>query len=123
MVRIAWKGAVICLDLVVGGRMKTPLLADIRHARSFLSGLNETERRSLVLRIVSELVRYREGVLGPSPAADCVSIDRLIASMSIAISEIAGMKDDHLRLLLEECENLLAALQGFANQRGVATLH
>jgi RecA/RadA recombinase len=103
--------------------MKTPLLADIKHARSFLSSLNEIERRSLVLRIVGELIRHREGLLGLSPAAACVSIDRLIASMSIAISEIASMKDDHLRLLLEECENLLATLQGFANQRGVATLH
>ncbi len=113
----------ICLDLMVGDRMRTPLLADIRHAISFLSSLNEIERRSLVLRIVGELVRHREGVLGHSPAADCVSIDRLIAAMSTATSEIAGMDDDHLRLLLEECENLVAALQSIAKQRAVTTLH
>jgi len=33
------------------------------------------------------------------------------------------MDDDHLRLLLEECENLVAALQSIAKQRAVTTLH
>lgn len=74
--------------------MATALITEIQQAQTRLPLLSRADRRTLIVRILRELKTHRREVLGNVPAEHCVWIDRLIASVSSTISEIANMETD-----------------------------
>ncbi|EJZ21233.1 hypothetical protein NE852_08780 [Rhizobium sp. Pop5] len=88
------------------------LITDIQQAQTRLRLLSRAERGALIIRILHELKTHRQEVLGNVPAERCVWIDRLIASVSSTISEIANMQDGEFNRVLNEFEKLMATLNG-----------
>ncbi|MBB3595925.1 hypothetical protein FHX08_006345 [Rhizobium sp. BK529] len=103
--------------------MMTSLIMDIQYAQVRLSSLTKRERRTIIMRIIRELMHHRQGALRDAPADDCVSIDSLIVSMSATIAEIAEMEETFLKRVLHEAEGLIATLTTISEARSVATIH
>ncbi|MBB4290763.1 putative membrane-anchored protein [Rhizobium leguminosarum] len=95
--------------------MATTLITEIQRAQTRLRFLSRTERGALIIRILRELKTHRQEALGNVPADRCVWIDRLIASVSSTISEIANMQDVEFNRVLTEFEKLMATLQDISH--------
>ncbi|AHG45038.1 hypothetical protein RLEG12_18110 [Rhizobium leguminosarum bv. trifolii CB782] len=91
--------------------MATTLVTEIQRAQTRLRFLSRAERGALIIRILHELKTHRQEVLGNVPAERCMWIDRLIASVSSTIAEIANMQDVEFNRVLTEFEKLMATLQ------------
>ncbi|RUM25106.1 hypothetical protein EFQ99_09975 [Rhizobium vallis] len=98
------------------------LITDIQQAQTRLRLLSRAERGALIIRILHELKTHRQEVLGNVPAERCVWIDRLIASVSSTISEIANMQDAEFNRILNEFEKLMATLNGITHTQ-TKTIH
>ncbi|MFS8146931.1 hypothetical protein [Rhizobium sp. BR 249] len=104
--------------------MATTLLTEIQQAQTRLRLLSRAERGALIVRILHELKTLRKEALGNVPADRCVWIDRLIASVSSTISDIANMQDAEFNRVLNEFEKLMATLQGISQTRKASkTVH
>ncbi|OWV91537.1 hypothetical protein ATY78_15935 [Rhizobium sp. R635] len=104
--------------------MATTLLTEIQQAQTRLRLLSRAERGALIARILHELKTLRNEALGNVPADRCVWIDRLIASVSSTISDIANMQDAEFNRVLNEFEKLMATLQGISQTRKASkTVH
>ncbi|ARM88044.1 hypothetical protein RHEC894_CH01730 [Rhizobium sp. CIAT894] len=104
--------------------MATALITEIQRAQTRLRFLSRTERGVLIIRILRELKTHRQEVLGNVPADRCVWIDRLIASVSSTISEIANMQDVEFNRVLSEFEKLMATLQNISHpEKSTRTIH
>lgn len=103
--------------------MATTLLTEIQQAQTRLRLLSRAERGALIVRILHELKTLRKEVLGNVPADHCVWIDRLIASVSSTVSDIANMQDAEFNRVLNEFEKLMATLQGISQTRASKTVH
>ncbi|NEK34307.1 hypothetical protein [Rhizobium leguminosarum] len=97
--------------------MATTLITEIQQAQARLQFLSRADRGALVIRILRELKTHRQEALGNVPAERCVWIDRLIASVSSTISEIANMQDAEFNRVLNEFEKLIATLQDISHAK------
>ncbi|EJC72973.1 hypothetical protein Rleg10DRAFT_1413 [Rhizobium leguminosarum bv. trifolii WSM2012] len=95
--------------------MATTLVTEIQRAQTRLRFLSRAERGALIIRILHELKTHRQEVLGNVPAERCMWIDRLIASVSSTIAEIANMQDVEFNRVLTEFEKLMATLQAISH--------
>ncbi|MBY5819543.1 hypothetical protein J3P71_10530 [Rhizobium leguminosarum] len=95
--------------------MATALIAEIQQAQTRLPLLSRADRGALIVRILRELKTHRREALGYVPAERCVWIDRLIASVSSTISEIANMQDAEFNRVLNEFEKLIATLDDISH--------
>jgi hypothetical protein len=104
--------------------MATTLVTEIQRAQARLRFLNRADRGALIVRILHELKTHRQQVLGNVAADRCVWIDRLIASVSSTIAEIAGMPDAEFNRVLNEFEKLMATLHDISHaEKQLKTIH
>ena len=104
--------------------MATTLITEIQQAQTRLPLLSRADRGALIIRILRELKTHRREALGDVPAERCVWIDRLIASVSSTISEIANMQDAEFNRVLNEFEKLMATLQDISQaEKRPKTIH
>ncbi|MDR9809640.1 hypothetical protein [Rhizobium hidalgonense] len=104
--------------------MATTLVTEIQRAQTRLRFLSRAERGALIIRILHELKTHRQEVLGNVPAERCMWIDRLIASVSSTIAEIANMQDVEFNRVLTEFEKLMATLQTISHpETSAKTVH
>ncbi|OAV55419.1 hypothetical protein A6U98_03945 [Rhizobium sp. WYCCWR10014] len=104
--------------------MATTLITEIQQAQTRLPLLSRADRGALIVRILRELKTHRREVLGDVPAERCVWIDKLIASVSSTISEIANMQDAEFNRVLNEFEKLMATLDDISHaQKRSKTIH
>ncbi|MBY2951897.1 hypothetical protein [Rhizobium leguminosarum] len=104
--------------------MATTLMTEIQQAQTRLPLLSRAGRGALIVRILRELKTHRREVLAKVPAERCVWIDRLIASVSSTISEIANMQDAEFHRVLNEFEKLIATLDGISRaEKPSKTVH
>ncbi|API52104.1 hypothetical protein Rleg5DRAFT_6495 [Rhizobium leguminosarum bv. viciae WSM1455] len=104
--------------------MATALITEIQQAQTRLPLLSRADRGALIVRILRELKTHRREVLGHVPAERCVWIDKLIASVSSTISEIANMQDAEFNRVLNEFEKLMATLDDISHaEKRSKTIH
>ncbi|MFB2567579.1 hypothetical protein [Rhizobium sp. IMFF44] len=93
--------------------MTAMLITEIQQAQLKGLFLSRTDRRALIVHILSELKTQR-ALLGNVPVDHFVWMDRLIARVSLMMAEIAGMEVAEFNRVLNEFEKLLATLDGLS---------